>query len=217
LRQPPRLQQHRAVLRRAVEHDPPRREGVQPRRRDPDELVLGRAVLHRRGQRRPPRRGAPPPRPPRPRSPQQQQQRAAPPPAGGRPRGGGGEACGGGGGGGPCRRHPPPRRAQRAAAPRRQGGGQPAMTRRPLGTLALALLVVATSRLAAEPQTELSFEGQAAHIQLQTMFASYGPRAKQVVVREKDGLRLSVPRGVQTPQTGAYSLFVLTGDCEVRL
>jgi hypothetical protein len=79
-----------------------------------------------------------------------------------------------------------------------------------------ALLLAASVALAGEPRKELLLDGPAAHQQFRTLFADYGDRARTAVVREKDGLRLSLPKG-SAGQTGVYSLFVLSGDCEVAL
>jgi hypothetical protein len=50
---------------------------------------------------------------------------------------------------------------------------------------------------------------------LQTLFGTYGYRPAQSVLREADGYRIRLPAVSGVGQTGAYSYFVLAGDCEV--
>jgi hypothetical protein len=64
---------------------------------------------------------------------------------------------------------------------------------------------------------ELKVEGKELRV-LRTRFSTYGYHERQAVFLEADGLRLWLPSGVEgVPQTGVYSQFALSGDCEVVL
>lgn len=82
--------------------------------------------------------------------------------------------------------------------------------------LSAALLLASTAALAGGPRKELDLTGPTAPQIFRTMFSDYGDRPRKAVVREKDGLRITLSKG-SAGQTGLYSLFVLSGNCEVAL
>ncbi len=83
-----------------------------------------------------------------------------------------------------------------------------------LTTVVLLALVVSPGRTG-EMTATLSVDK--AHPQvLSTMFGTYGPRPRQAILREVDGVHLRLPGGAAAiPQTGIYSYFALSGDCEI--
>ncbi len=80
----------------------------------------------------------------------------------------------------------------------------------------LALLAPALGT-AGEMKDELKLDAAHPNV-LRTSFATYGYQPQRSVVFEKGGYRFWLPAGVAgVGQTGVYSYFSLSGDCEVTL
>lgn len=84
------------------------------------------------------------------------------------------------------------------------------------GTIAFFLLLPATA-LPGEMKDELTV-GKAHGGEVRTLFGTYGYQPRRAVLLEPGGVRIRLPAGVaDVAQTGAYSVFTLSGDCEVSV
>ncbi|HTU91097.1 MAG TPA: hypothetical protein VMF69_13550 [Gemmataceae bacterium] len=90
---------------------------------------------------------------------------------------------------------------------------------KPLSRLtAMIVLVLIVSRIAASEMGDELLVNASARNLLRTRFATYGYWPRQAVFLEAAGFRLRLPDGVAgVTQTGLYSLFALSGDCEATL
>ncbi|HTU23036.1 MAG TPA: hypothetical protein VMG10_33680 [Gemmataceae bacterium] len=86
----------------------------------------------------------------------------------------------------------------------------------PLAALAVLALLVSRSG-ASEMRDELRVD--AAHYSvMRALFGTYGYRPRQTLFWETAGLRFQLPGGAEgVGQTGVYSYFALSGDCETIL
>jgi hypothetical protein len=86
-----------------------------------------------------------------------------------------------------------------------------------LGAIPLAgmiALMVSAPAPADEAKAVLRLDGSNPKA-LQTKFGIYGFRSKQAIFMETDGYRFYLPAQEKIPQTGVYTYFALSGDCEV--
>src|SRR5262249_18150549 len=111
-----------------------------------------------------------------------------------------------------------PGRIHGSVDPGRRRGGDTAM-KHSFSSAALALTLAAISSLpapAAEMKKNITIDPSNFQ-RLKSLFGAYPPGTEYVLFGGED-LRLRLPEGVEgIPQTGVYSLFALTGDCEVTV